>query len=89
MRGKDLSDGGLSGGTCSPTCRALKNHCGCFRQLLGRNRTFITVFVDEGVHTSRHSQRRRAQEIEMEFAALVIFSSVALWFAEELNGNEL
>jgi len=25
----------------------------------------------------------------MEVAALVIFSSVALWFAEELSGNNL
>jgi len=25
----------------------------------------------------------------MEVAALVIFGSVALWFAEELNGNNL
>jgi hypothetical protein len=38
---------------------------------------------------SRPSKRHRAQEVEMEFAALVIFSSVALWFAEELNGNGL
>jgi len=36
-----------------------------------------------------HSKRRRAQEVEMEVAALVIFSSVALWFAEELSGNNL
>jgi purine-nucleoside phosphorylase len=36
-----------------------------------------------------HSKRRRAQEVEMEVAALVIFGSVALWFAEELHGNTL
>jgi hypothetical protein len=31
----------------------------------------------------------RAQEVEMEVAALVIFGSVALWIAEELHGNAL
>ena len=36
-----------------------------------------------------HSKHRRAREVEMEVAALVIFGSVALWFAEELNGNKL
>jgi hypothetical protein len=31
----------------------------------------------------------RGQEISMEIAALVLFSSVALWFAEEISGNLL
>jgi hypothetical protein len=29
------------------------------------------------------------QEIPMEVAALVLFSSIALWFAEEISGNQL
>jgi hypothetical protein len=29
------------------------------------------------------------QEISMEVAALVLFSSIALWFAEEISGNQL
>jgi hypothetical protein len=29
----------------------------------------------------------RAQEIDMEIAAVVLFSSVALWFAEEINSR--
>jgi hypothetical protein len=37
----------------------------------------------------RPFKRSPAQEVEMEVAALVIFSSVALWFAEELSDNSL
>ena len=33
--------------------------------------------------------RPRAREIEMELAAVLLFSSVALWIAEEMNGNQL
>jgi hypothetical protein len=66
-----------------------RNQNSSFRKLLGRNRTLITFFEDEGAHTPARSKRRRAREVEMEVAALVIFSSVALWFAEELNGNTL
>lgn len=33
--------------------------------------------------------RLGALEVEMEFAAIVLFSSVALWIAEEMNGNSL
>jgi hypothetical protein len=29
------------------------------------------------------------QERDMEIAALVLFGSIALWFAEELNDNQL
>jgi hypothetical protein len=29
------------------------------------------------------------QESPMEVAALVLFSSIALWFAEEISGNQL
>jgi hypothetical protein len=34
-------------------------------------------------------KRIGAPEIQMELAALVLFSSVALWLAEELHGNSL
>jgi hypothetical protein len=37
----------------------------------------------------RFPTRLAAQEVRMELAALVLFSSVALWFAEEMNGNNL
>jgi hypothetical protein len=41
-------------------------------------------------HTSAHSENAVVRgRIEMEVAALVIFGSVALWFAEELHGNKL
>jgi len=34
-------------------------------------------------------KRLGAPETQMELAALVLFSSVALWLAEELHGNSL
>jgi hypothetical protein len=33
--------------------------------------------------------RLDGQENPMEVAALVLFSSIALWFAEEISGNQL
>lgn len=34
-------------------------------------------------------KRRPAREVWMEIAAAVLFGSIALWIAEELNGNKL
>jgi hypothetical protein len=41
-------------------------------------------------HTVRQTRTPlRGQEIPMEVAALVLFSSIALWFVEELSDNQL
>jgi hypothetical protein len=42
-------------------------------------------------HTAAHSNAPRAgcRREQVEIAALVLFGSIALWFAEELNDNQL
>jgi hypothetical protein len=50
----------------------------------------VTVPFARHGHTLRRVRSPfRGQEIQMEIAALVLFSSVALWFADEISGNRL
>jgi len=60
------------------------------RQLSENSGTRITVRLAGHEHTVRQAKPPRGgQENPMEVAALVLFSSIALWFAEEISGNQL
>ena len=60
------------------------------RQLHEKYATRVTVRLAGHEHTLRQARSPRGgQESPMEVAALVLFSSIALWFAEEISGNQL